>query len=76
MNTNTKTYKNYYAVAIEGSYYIKKGTFCKIIHNKDVEKIRKEGKYRFPYTANMHFEDDLLNCVVVEETVTKTYSIL
>ena len=70
-----KEFYNYYAVAIEHSYYVNSGSFVKIDKN-EVEKVKRDGVYEFPYTDNMHFETDKLKCVVVKETVSKTYEIL
>jgi len=54
---------------------VNSGTFVKIDKN-EVEKVKRDGVYEFPYTYNMHFETDKLKCVVVKETVSKTYEIL
>ncbi len=70
-----KEFYNYYAIAIESSYYVNSGALVKINKN-EVEKVKKDGVYEFPYTFNMHFETDKLKCVVVKETISKTYEIL
>ena len=70
-----KEFINYYAITYEGSYYVKPGAIEKI-PNDLVEETLKTRKYHFPYTFNMHFEDDYLDCGIIKETVIKKYEII
>lgn len=59
--------ERFYAIAIESSYYVKKGEI-QIIPNEELEEVLKNGKFKFRYTQNMHWDEDELQCEVIKET--------
>ena len=59
----------YYAVATENSYYVKKGT-VKRISKKEALNIKKTGKHEFTFPFNMHWEKCLLKCDVMKKEIT------
>lgn len=71
---NIKTEYEYYAVCIEDSYYVKKGTVAQIPDEKNALKAKEEGEYEFWYTNNMHLEFDKLKCTVIKREI--KYSLL
>ena len=71
---NLKTKYEYYAVCIENSYYVKKGKIEKNPDKQTALKAKEEGKYEFVYSQNMHWDSDLLKCVVIKKEI--KYSLL
>ena len=57
----------YYAVASESSYYVKKGT-TQQIPEEEVDSVFKSGKFKFCYSDNHHWDEDELKCIVVKKT--------
>lgn len=65
---NIKDKYKYYAVATESSYYVKKGESVKI-RKEDLDEVLKTRKYKFPYSENMHWDEDLLSCDILKVTI-------
>lgn len=59
----------YYAIAIESSYYVKKGQYEKLKNLDEALKVKKEGKCKFWYTENMHYDYDILQCKVIKKEI-------
>ena len=60
-------YCEYYAQAIEDSYYVKRGTIIKLKNKKEALEVKQKGCYRFPYSQNMHYDEDELPCKVFKK---------
>lgn len=71
---NLKTEYEYYAICLEDSYYVKSGKIERIPDEQTALKAKKEGKYEFVYSQNMHWDSDLLKCAVIKKEI--KYSLL
>ena len=63
-----KNNKEYFAIATESSYYVKKGTVTQLKNEEEALKCKEEGVAKFFYAENMHWDYDTLKCnVIVKE---------
>ena len=64
-----KDYNEYYAIALESSYYVKKGTVQPLKNEAEALKAKETGVCEFGYADNMHWDTDKLKCKVIVKEI-------